>query len=209
MSLDMSRGVYHVRCRAFRERYHDVVALEARRYGLEVIELHGSRPTVPTWVPGDSLQEGRLPKQPTAAALSFAKFLAILAARVRQEQLARVEPVRRRRRRQKIGQRAGELRVLGAARVPKSEALGHVGKTQDLFDPAVTIRRDDQDGTGKSALRVRNADDRVVVELALLPVIDELASTKALSNTLQERAENERRRELGDCRVLRCFHESA
>jgi signal peptidase II len=140
--------------------------------------------------------------------LTYAKLVAVFASRVRAEELARVEPVRSRCGRQDVGQLAGELGVLRAARVPESKSVGNVGEAKHFFDSAVTVRAHDENRPGKIGRGRWDPHDDVVVELALLPMIHELVSTPAVANAIQERAEEECARQVLHRLVLPCLHAS-
>src|SRR5690242_9269957 len=62
---------------------------------------------------------------PAAARLSLAKLLAQLASRIRDEQLARVEPMRRGRASKNRRELTRELFHVGAAVMPERHAVGH------------------------------------------------------------------------------------
>jgi hypothetical protein len=93
--------------------------------------------------------------------------------------------------RQNGGQCAGELGVFRTARVPQGKSVGNVGEAKHFFDSAVTVGGHDENGPGKIGGGPWYPHDDVVVELSLLPMIDELVSTPAAPNAIEERTEEE------------------
>ena len=77
-----------------------------------------------------------------------------------------------------------------------------VRETENFFDSAIAVRRYDQDTTGKLRRFLADPQDGVVMELALLPVIDELVVSPTLADALEQSAEHERLSELTDRGVL-------
>jgi hypothetical protein len=75
--------------------------------------------------------------------------------------------------------------------VPQCESVRNVGKAKHFLDSSVTIRRHDENGTGKIGSSRWNPDDDVVMKLSLLPVTKELVSTPAVANAIKERAKDE------------------
>lgn len=76
-----------------------------------------------------------------------------------------------------------------AAPMPERRTRGHLVEADDLFDAAVTIRCDRKDLSGQRFALV-NAHDHVVVELTLLPMIDEIVSTESLAQRLEQISEH-------------------
>lgn len=105
---------------------------------------------------------------PTPAALPFAKLLAQLASSLDPEQVAGIEPVKSNGVSQHRGKVAREVGYLRTAPVPKRPAIGHAVEREDFLHTPVAIGRHDEDGAAW------NADDDVVVEFALRPVIEKI-----------------------------------
>jgi hypothetical protein len=91
-----------------------------------------------------------------------------------------------------------EVFVARTAHGPERCTLGDVVEAEDLFHSAVAVGRHDHDGTGKVTLGVGNAQNQIVMELALGPMIDELERSPAHPHFVEERTKHERMRELGD-----------
>jgi hypothetical protein len=90
--------------------------------------------------------------------------------------------------------------------VPKRVAIGYVREAKDFLHAAVAVRGNDQDRSGKFSRRATNPQHRVVVKLALLPMIDELIPVPAKTHVIEERAKHERIRQICDDRVVSRLH---
>jgi hypothetical protein len=75
-----------------------------------------------------------------------------------------------RRARDDLRELAGEIGLVRTAPVPERPAIRNFAKREDLFDAAVAVRRDDEH-RGRAA---GEPEHGVVVELSLLPVIDDV-----------------------------------
>lgn len=75
--------------------------------------------------------------------------------------------------------------------MPQSKAVRNVGEAEHFFDSAVTVGGHDENGPGKIGGSRWDPHDDVVVELTLLPVMDELVSTPAVANAVEERTEEQ------------------
>jgi hypothetical protein len=117
----------------------------------------------------------------------------VFAACVGREKLTRIEPVNRLGARERGRGRCVELRIARAAKRPERGAFGHLRKTENLFDAAVAVRRDDEDRTRK-IFRVDLEDD-VVMELALRPMADEIERAVTRSELVEDGAEDQCARE--------------
>jgi hypothetical protein len=117
--------------------------------------------------------------------LPLAVLLAELAAGVRTEEVARIEPVRRDRATEERRKLTGEIRDVRAAPMPEGPAIGHRLESEHLLHAAVAVGRHDEDDS------VRDSNDDVVVELALLPVVEELVAAVPRAKLLEERSEDE------------------
>jgi len=80
--------------------------------------------------------------------------------------------------------------------VPQGEPVWNVGKAKHFLDPTITVGRDDENRAGKVGRACWNPDDDIVMELTLLPVINEFVSTPSLTNPLKECTEDERVRQV-------------
>ena len=121
---------------------------------------------------------------PAASRLTAAVFRLQLAARIRAEKLARIEPVVRRRSPQDRRKRARELADAWAAPMPQRRARGDLVEAEDLFDAAVAIRCDRKD-LARQRFLVLHAHDDVVVKLTLPPMIDEIVVSKSPAQRLE------------------------
>lgn len=88
------------------------------------------------------------------------------------------------------GELAGELGVVWAAVVPECPARWALVEPEHFLDAAVAIRRDDQKGTRRITGRWQR-DYHIVMELTLLPVVDDLEVTKTLTNGVQQGAKRQ------------------
>ena len=80
---------------------------------------------------------------------------------------------------------AGEVRDVRAAPVPERPAIRNGLEGEDLLYAAVAVGRDDEDDV------VGKAHHDIVIELALLPVVEELVSSMPRSKIVEESAEYE------------------
>jgi hypothetical protein len=85
--------------------------------------------------------------------LSLTIFGSQFTSGVGGEQLARIEPVLRRRASEDRHQFPVELGDGGTAMMPERCAVGHVLESYDLFDASVAVRGHDDDATGKFGCR--------------------------------------------------------
>lgn len=122
---------------------------------------------------------------PAAASGSAAELGAELAAGVFEEQLAGVEVMHGRGARAKRRKVALELRIVGASPPPQGPTIRNLVEEQELLDPAIAVRGNDQH------LVVGQAQDDVMVELALRPVIDQRVSTVLGVQTAQQVSQTE------------------
>jgi hypothetical protein len=80
--------------------------------------------------------------------------------------------------REQLGHLARKIGDVRAALVPERRANGHLAEGEHLLHAAIAVRRHDK---GASVAAVPEAQNGVVVELPLLPVIEqrEVAATNA------------------------------
>jgi hypothetical protein len=116
--------------------------------------------------------------------LALPKFLPILATRIGTEKLARVEPVLRSRDGQDVWEGSRKLRIVRASGVPQRFLGRQFGKTQNLFHASVAVGRDDKDRSGKVG-RASHTNDYVVVKLPLLPMIEQLVRSPAMTKGVE------------------------
>ena len=104
---------------------------------------------------------------PAAAHLPLSMFRAKFAPRIRNEELARIKPVMRSGTGTNGRQRALELFVVGASRMPQRVAFRDLVKREYFFDAAIAV------GAHHKHLAfygLIESQDHIMVELALLPV---------------------------------------
>src|SRR4051794_32530949 len=87
-----------------------------------------------------------------------------------------------------------ELRIPGAAMAPQGSLLWCLVEAEDLLNAAVAVRRDDQHRPWRRVRRV-DPEEQVVVELTLLPVIEELVAAEPAPEVVEERTQSEVLRE--------------
>jgi len=90
--------------------------------------------------------------------------------------------------------------------VPQGEPVWNVGKAKHFLDATVAVGRNDENGTRKVGRTCWNPDDDIVMELTLLPVINEFVSTPSLTNPIQECTKDERMRQIRHNVMLNCLH---
>lgn len=127
---------------------------------------------------------------PAAATLTHSKFGQVLAPSVGAEQLAGIEPMLGDRALENQRRRPRELGVVRATKAPEPPSIGHVREDHHFFDPAVAVRGDDQDAAGESR-GIGDAEDQVVVEFTLRPMLEQLVASELGSQLFEQRAENE------------------
>lgn len=148
----------------------------------------------------------RFPRHPTAAALPLAKLVAVLAPRVGEQELARVEPMHGEGSSQQAELSSREFRIFGTALVPQRHPVRNLCEAKHLFDSAVAVRRNDQHRTRQLTRSLGNANHYVVMKLALLPVVNELVPPPSLAHALEKRPEYQRRSQLIDDLVPDAIH---
>lgn len=75
--------------------------------------------------------------------------------------------------------------------MPKCIAVGDGVEEERLFHAGIAVRGDDEDGAGKRSIFARNANDDVVVKLALRPMVYELVATESPPNLVEKRPQAE------------------
>lgn len=83
-----------------------------------------------------------------------------------------------------------ELGIVRAAMVPERPARRTLVEPEYFLDAAVAIGRDDEERTRRIA-SLWQRDYHIVMELTLLPVVDDLEITKALTNGIQQGAKRQ------------------
>lgn len=128
-----------------------------------------------------------------------------LASRIRRQKLAGIEPVMRASESEEQRDRTFEIGVVRTPMSPQGPTLRDFRERQNLLDATVAVGRDDENGAGKVEGLVVQAKDDVVMELALLPMCQQIESAVALANLLEEGAEDHRAGEVlqgGHARIL-------
>ena len=93
------------------------------------------------------------------------------------QQVARIEPMLSPRRCENFWEGTSKLGIFRAAVVPQRAPVRCFSETENLFHSTVAVGRDHQDRTRKSHLTCVYPNYRVVMELALLPMIEKLVGT--------------------------------
>jgi hypothetical protein len=129
---------------------------------------------------------------PAAPLLQAPELWPELAASVGPEELAWVEPVLGDRSAEDGRQSAPERWNPRTAMVPERAPVGDLGEGEHLFDPPVAVRGDDEDRPRKiRGGALGQAQDEVVMELALHPVGDELVAAVPRDQVFEERSEHQ------------------
>ena len=80
---------------------------------------------------------------------------------------------------------------------PKGASLWYLSEAEDLLDAAVAIGRHDEDGPAELVLRI-DPQQQVVMELSLLPVVEDFVATESLSEVGQQGSEPKSRGKILD-----------
>src|SRR5690554_4302786 len=83
-----------------------------------------------------------------------------------------------------------ELRVLGTTSVPESCRVGESVEAEDLLNAPVTVRRDDQVLPGQPRCAVWDANEHIMVKLALLVVQEEVEPAPLVPQVLKKGAKH-------------------
>ena len=127
-----------------------------------------------------------------------------LASCVGHEQLARIEPVHGHGTSKRLRGRRRELGIRRTSQRPKRAALRNFGKRQNLFDAAIAVRRYDEDWPRKRAVDLGfvNAENDIMMKLALRPVRDELERAELLAHFFEKAPEHQGRSKPVDERIV-------
>lgn len=101
---------------------------------------------------------------------------------------------------QRDRRRSGEVDIGWTTKRPERGPKRHVVEAEDLLHAAVAVGGHDEDTSWEVAAPDGEPQHDVVVELALLPVLDELEGSVRTSHVVEKGAENERPRESFDPR---------
>ncbi len=134
-------------------------------------------------------------RAPATAGLSLARFRAKLASSIRREQSTWIEPMVRPGARQDRRQGARELRIVRTPMMPQRLNRWTFRETQDLFHTTIAVRRDNKHRAGQRDGRSRKRQHQVVMELALLGVLEQLMAAAGTIHGREECAESQIRRE--------------
>ncbi len=109
---------------------------------------------------------------PAPTRLPLAKLGAEFASGIRLQEIARVEKVVSRRPAEERWQLSDELITLGTSRPPQTTVRRYLPEAEHLLHSAVAVRSDNEVLTRKFLRGSLKPEDRIMVKLTLLPVIN-------------------------------------
>src|SRR4029078_519854 len=84
-----------------------------------------------------------------------------------------------------------EFGIVRTTGVPQRSTIGNSGEGEDFLHAAIAVRRDHYDVSAEVINGGWHSQDDVVVELTLLPVIDELIASPLPAHLLEQGAKHE------------------